>query len=99
MSLPKMMVNNGKMWTSVEPYKIYIIGKVLMRAIQKCNFIEFEPLHQKLWAFMSNFPKPLEIVKCRFWRKLPLLPLLWHTNTIDGNSDFPIYSFTNDLLP
>ena len=23
---------------------IYIIGKVLMGSIQKCNFIEFEPL-------------------------------------------------------
>ena len=26
-----------------------------------------------------------EIVKCRFWRKLPLLPLLWHANTVDEN--------------
>ena len=36
-----------------------IVGKVLMRTNQKCNFIEFEPLCQKLWAFMSNLPKPL----------------------------------------
>ena len=30
--------NNGKMRTSAEPSKIYIVRKVLMRAIQKCNF-------------------------------------------------------------
>ena len=29
-----------------------------MRAIQKCNFIEYQQLRQKLWAFMSNLPKP-----------------------------------------
>ena len=28
-----------------------------MKAIQKCNFTEFEPLCQKLWVFMSNLPK------------------------------------------
>ena len=33
--------------------------KVLMRAVQKCNLIEFEPLCQKLWAFVSNHPKQL----------------------------------------
>ena len=38
MSLPITMENNGKMRTSVETNKIYIVGKVLMRAIQKCNF-------------------------------------------------------------
>ena len=26
-----------------------------------------------------------EIVKWGFWRKLPLLPLLWHANTVDEN--------------
>ena len=26
-----------------------------------------------------------EIVKCGFWRKLPLLPLLWHANAVDEN--------------
>ena len=56
-SLPKTMENNRKTRTSVEPNKIYIVGKVLMRA--KCYFIESEPLCQKLWAFMSNLPKPL----------------------------------------
>ena len=61
MSLPKTMENNWKMGISVEPSKIYIIGKVLMRAIQKYNFIKFEPLYQKLWAFLSNLPKPLTI--------------------------------------
>ena len=38
MSLPKTMENNGEMRTLAEPNKIYIVGKVLMRAIQKCNF-------------------------------------------------------------
>ena len=26
-----------------------------------------------------------EMVKCGFWRKLPLLPLLWHANAVDEN--------------
>ena len=26
-----------------------------------------------------------EIVKWGFWHKLPLLPLLWHANTVDEN--------------
>ena len=47
--------NNGKILTSVKQKKIDMIRKVLMRAIQKCTFIEFEPLCQKLWAFLSNF--------------------------------------------
>ena len=54
--------NNERQWevrTSSEQNKIYIVGKGLRRAIQKCNFFEFEPLCQKLWAFMSNLPKPL----------------------------------------
>ena len=55
MSLPKTMENNGNMRTSVEPNKMYIVLKVLMRAIQNVAFSEFEPLCQKLWAFMSSF--------------------------------------------
>ena len=47
------------MRTSGEPNKIYIVGKVLVRAIKKCNFIEFGPLCQRLWAFILNLPKPL----------------------------------------
>ena len=27
----------------------------------------------------------VEIVKWGFWRKLPLLPLLWHANAVDEN--------------
>ena len=30
-----------------------------MRASQNVIFIEFEPLCQKVWAFVSNLPKPL----------------------------------------
>ena len=47
--------DNGKMRTSSKPNKLFIIRKVLMRAIQNVLFIEFESLCQKLWAFMSNF--------------------------------------------
>ena len=43
------------MRTSPKPNKLYIIRKVLMTAVQNVLFIEFEPLCQKLWAFMSNF--------------------------------------------
>ena len=60
-SLPKTMENNGEMRTSSKPNKLYIIRKVLIRAIQKCTFlIEFEPLCPKLWAFLSN----LAFFKC-----------------------------------
>ena len=38
-SLPKTLENNGKMRTSVEPSKIYIVRKVLMRAIQTMQFL------------------------------------------------------------
>ena len=47
MSLSKTVENNGKMRTSPEPNKIYIIRKVLMRAIQKCNF-------HWIWATVSK---------------------------------------------
>ena len=50
------MEDNGKMRTSGEPNKISIARKVLTRAIQNVFFIEFEPLCQKLYAFMSNLP-------------------------------------------
>ena len=58
MSLPKTMENSGKMRTSVEPNKIYIIGKFWWELFKNVIFIEFEPLCQKFWAFMSNLPKP-----------------------------------------
>ena len=47
MSLPKTMENNEKMRTSAEPNKIYIVGKVFTRAIQKCNFYW-------IWATVSE---------------------------------------------
>ena len=53
---------SGKKWlhhdlnTKIIGSKLYIIQKVLIRAIQKNYFfIEFEPLCQTLSAFMSNF--------------------------------------------
>ena len=39
MSLLKTMENNGKMQTSAEQNKIYIVGKVLMRAIQNVTLL------------------------------------------------------------
>ena len=48
-SLVKTIENNGKMRTSAEPNKIYIIRKVLVRAIQKCNLshcVSYEHLCQ-----------------------------------------------------
>ena len=47
MSLPKTMENNGKMRTSMEPNKIYIVRKDLMKVIQKCNFYW-------IWATVSK---------------------------------------------
>ena len=55
MSLPKTMENNGEMRTSAKPDKLHTNRKVLMRAIKNVLCIEFEPLRQKLWAFLSNF--------------------------------------------
>ena len=49
------MEDNGKMQTSAEPNKIYIIRKELRELSKNVTFIEFEPLCQKLWAFMSSF--------------------------------------------
>ena len=43
------------MRSSTELNKIYIVRKILMRAIQSVTFIEFEPLCQKVWAFMLSF--------------------------------------------
>ena len=54
-SLPNAMEKNGKVGTSAKPNKLYIIRKLLMRPIQKCTFIKFEPLCQKMRAFLSNF--------------------------------------------
>ena len=34
--------NNGKIRTSTELNKLYIIRKVMTRAFRKCNFIEIE---------------------------------------------------------
>ena len=49
-SLPKTM---AKIRTSAKPNKIYIIRKVLIRAIQKCTFIEFEPVSKAMGIFVK----------------------------------------------
>ena len=43
--------NNGKIWTSAKPDKLYIIRKVMIRAFRKWNFTEIEWLNQKVWPF------------------------------------------------
>ena len=47
MSLLKTMEKQWEMQTSAEPNEIYIVWKVLMRAIQKCNFYW-------IWATLSK---------------------------------------------
>ena len=57
--------NSGKIRTSSKPNNLErevidksyqkVIRKVLIRAIQNLLFIEFEPLCQKLWGFISSF--------------------------------------------
>ena len=52
------MAKKGKQWENVDLYgtkQIYIVRKVSVKAIQNLTFIEFEPLCQTLWAFMSSF--------------------------------------------
>ena len=44
--------NNGKIWTSAKPDKLYIIRKVLSKNVL---FIEFELPCKNLRAFLSNF--------------------------------------------
>ena len=57
MSLSKTVGTMGKCGPPRNQTKnIYIVRKILMRAIQKnVKFIEFETLCQMLWAFMSTF--------------------------------------------
>ena len=45
----------AKFGPSAKPNKFYVIRKVLIIAIKNVLFIEFEPLCQKLWTFMSDF--------------------------------------------
>ena len=63
-SLPKTMKNNGKMRTSAEPNKIYIVGKVLMRAIQNVIFIEFDPLDQVMGNYVKFTKTTHQIWSC-----------------------------------
>ena len=59
MSLPKTVRNSGKMRISEEPKKIYIVGNVLMRATQKCNFYCIWATVSKVMGLLSNLSKPL----------------------------------------
>ena len=81
MSLPKTMEYNGKMLTSTEPNKKYIYIYIYIYRWKGFDesyskngiFIEFEPLCQKLWAFLSNLPKPLTKYGhvTRLWLEIP----------------------------
>ena len=77
MSSPKTVENNGKMRISEKPDKVYIVGNVLMRAIENVIFIQFEPPCQKLWAFMSNLPKQLARYGHVTWLCLQILKFLF----------------------
>ena len=46
---------NDNIRTSDKPTKLYIIRKILVRAVQNVLFVDFDTLCQKLWAYMSNF--------------------------------------------
>ena len=46
--------------------------------------------HEEIATLVDDYQEPIseeqsivEIVKCGFRRKLPLLPLLWHANAVD----------------
>ena len=51
------------------------------------TFPLFPEWKQEKWRHWARkfFQKGQEIVKCGFWCKLPLLPLLWHANAVDEN--------------
>ena len=67
------------------PNKLYIIRKVLMRAIQNVLFIEFIPLCQKLWAFLSNFGlfrmSAHQISSCQVTQKANFENVLFYPNS------------------
>ena len=44
----------AKLRISTKPNKLYVIRKVLIRAIKSVIFMEFEPLYQKLREFLPN---------------------------------------------
>ena len=55
------------------------------RTFKVCSgiFVENGDPKGRYVADWSNME--VEIVKCGFWCKLPLLPLLWHANAVDEN--------------
>ena len=53
----KKMKDNSKMRTLSEPNKIYIVRKVLKRAIQKCNFYWIWATVSKVMGIYVKFTK------------------------------------------
>ena len=51
------METNGKMRTSAEPNKIYIVPNVLMRTIQKCKFYWIWATVSKVMGIIAKFTK------------------------------------------
>ena len=80
MSLPKTMEDNKKMRISAEPNKIYINQKVLMRAIQKC---EFETLSKVMGIYVKFTKTTHHIWSCH---------VTLASNSEKGMSDVPPYS-------
>ena len=71
--------------------KIAEINKKIRRVKNRRNKERLIAKRNSLRLDLNWGPKQLdgEIVKWGFWCKLPLLPLLWHANAIDENSQFP----------
>ena len=69
----------------MEPNKISIVQKVLMRAIQKITSIKFEPLSQKLWAVMGTY-------------NLPTTHQIWSCHVTLTTNFESIYFFPNTIL-
>ena len=59
MSLPKTMETKGKWGRRQKQIKYKSLERVWWELFKNVTFIEFEPLCQKLWTFMSNLQKPL----------------------------------------
>ena len=65
------------------------------------NSINLKSKNLNVWSLCLEHPSVTgEIVKCRFWCKLPLFDhFCGAPMQMMKIRDFPIYSFTNDLLP
>ena len=67
----------------LKTYEDYGVSNDLMRYRDEKFYWTYQPgVH---WPDDYIGPDSIAIVKCGFWCKLPLLPLLWHVNAVDEN--------------